>query len=110
MSFVKQITDTSKYSSLDSVDAGKNFEVTEAGFGYVDSTGTFIVLDAMPLGRQSTQLAVEAGSAATVAALSDSDAKVQFAAINFATADYVTATEVDASAAMDSELLTSDLT
>ena len=69
-------------------------EATIGGFGVVDpNTGDFEVLDALPLGRQAAQLAVEAGSN-----------------VDFATVDYVTGTEVDSSAVLDSEIITSDLT
>ena len=99
MSFVKQFADATAYSAVDSVDVagGVTMEVGADGFGYVDSTGTFITLDAMPIGRQEVQLAVEAGSAATLAAV-DGSLAAQFAAIDFATVDYVDAAEVAASA------------
>lgn len=111
MAFVPTRTDASKYSAVDGVFPafGTTIEVSKGGFGVKRPDGTFEILDAMPLGRQKIQLAVELGSLATVAA-TDSDAG--FTAIDFATADYVTAAEIGADArdGLDSDLLTSDLT
>ena len=62
-------------------------EVSKAGFGVVDPyTGTFEVLDALPLGRQNIQLSVEAGSATAPTV------------VNFATEDFLTNAEIGASA------------
>ena len=111
MAFVPTRTDETKYSSVD----GKfptfnaNVEVTKGGFGVRRPDGTFEILDALPLGRQSIQLAVEAGSAATAAMVGP--AAAGFVAIDFATANFVTATEIDSDGGVtDSDFITSDLT
>lgn len=96
MPYVKPSTAQDGHSSVDGVDKpfGVAVEASAGGFGVVNPhTGIFEVLDALPLGRASIQNAVEAGST-----------------VDFATVDYVTATEVDASTALDSELITTDLT
>ena len=96
MAYVKPRTDQSGHSFVDGVDKpfGVAVEASKGGFGVVNPhTGIFEVLDALPLGRASVQLAVEAGST-----------------VDFATVDYVTATEVDASTVLDSDLITVDLT
>ena len=111
MAFVPTRTDASKFSAVDGVFPvhGTAVEATIGGFGVMRPDGTFEILDAMPLGRQQVQLAVELGSLKTVA-VTDSDAG--FVAINFATADYVDAAEVgnDSDYYLDSDLITSDLT
>jgi hypothetical protein len=95
MAYVKPRTDQTGHSSVDGKDVafGTDVEATAGGFGVVNPhTNTFEVLDALPLGRQSVQLAVEAGSTE-----------------DFATLDYITAVEADALA--DSEVgVISDLT
>lgn len=111
MAFVPTRTDASKYSAVDGKFPahGTPVEVTKGGFGVRRADGTFEILDALPLGRASVQLAVELGSLKTVA-ITDSDAG--FTAINFATANYVTAAEVGDSDLyiIDSDFITSDLT
>lgn len=95
MPYVKPRTDQTGHSSVDGKDVpfATAVEATAGGFGVVNPhTNTFEVLDAVPLGRQSVQLAIEAGSTE-----------------DFATIDYVTPTEADALA--DSEVgLITDLT
>lgn len=96
MAYVLPSTAQDGHSSVDGVDKpfGVAVEASKGGFGVVNPhTGIFEVLDALPLGRQSAQLAVEAGST-----------------VDFATFDFVTGTEVDASAVLDSEIITVDLT
>jgi hypothetical protein len=112
MAFVPTRTDATKYGSVDGVFPafGTAIEATKGGFGVKRPDGTFEILDALPLGRASVQLAVEAGSAATAAMVGP--AAAGFVAIDFATADYVTAAEVGANAkdGLDSDLITTDLT
>ena len=74
-------------------------QVSKAGFGIIDPyTGTFEVLDALPLGRAAAQVSVEKGSAAAVTT------------VDFATEDFLTAGEASALPAVDNDLVTSDLT
>ena len=112
MAFVPTRTDASKFSAVDGVFPvhGTAVEATIGGFGVMRPDGTFEILDAMPLGRQKIQLAVEAGSAATAAMVGP--AAQGFVAVDFATQDYVDAAEVGADPldSLDSELITVDLT
>ena len=96
MAYVKPRTDQTGHSSVDGVSPtfATAVQASNAGFGVVDpNTGTFEVLDALPLGRQAAQLAVEAGST-----------------VDFATEDFLTDAEVGASARKIKEGAGSDLT
>lgn len=87
----------SDYLAVDgvSVTFGTAVQASNAGFGVVDpNTGTFEVLDALPLGRQSTQLSIEAGS------------DIDFAS----NVDFLTAGEIAASTGKIKEGAGSDLT
>jgi hypothetical protein len=110
MAFVQTRTDQTKYSAVDGVVGeagtaaatasatgtfGSAVQASKGGFGVIDPyTGTFEVLDALPLGKQSVQLAVEAGSAAVAATVGGGAAG--FTAIDFATQDLLTTAEIDA--------------
>ena len=108
MAYVIPRADQTAYSSVDGVDPAfaTAVEASSSGFGVKHANGTFEVLDALPLGRQAAQLAVEAGSVATAAITG-----AGFTAVDFAAADYITAGEVTASAGkIKSSYVTSDLT
>ena len=86
----------SDYLAVDGVSPtfGTAVQASNAGYGVIDpNTGTFEVLDALPLGRQAAQLAVEAGSQ-----------------IDFATEDFLTTAEITASSGKIKEGAGSDLT
>ena len=93
MAYVKPGTSTDLYghpgSSADdylavdgkAIPLGTAVQASNAGYGVIDpSTGTFEVLDALPLGRQAAQLAIESAST-----------------VDFATEDFLTAAEITAS-------------
>lgn len=109
MAYVPVRTDQTKYSEVDGKSANAAVgvygafdtpvELTAGGFGIkrIDprSGKEFLeVLDAFPAGKQTIQLAVEAGSAATAAMVGP--AAAGFTAIDMATADQITAAEVAA--------------
>lgn len=87
----------SDYLAIDGVAVPFNTAVqaTNAGFGVIDlNTGTFEVLDAIPLGRQAAQIAIETASD-----------------INFASnVDFLDAAEITASAGKIKEGAGADLT
>ena len=111
MTFVPTRTDQTKYSATDGVDVpfGTALEAGAGGFGVrrtVKGVQVFEVLDAMPLNRAATQLAVEAGSA-----LTPGTTAAGFAAVDFAAQDQLTAAEATAAAGIKSgEALSGDLT
>ena len=96
MPYVKPRTDQTGHSHVDGVSPtfATAVQASNAGYGVVDpNTGTFEVLDALPLGRQVTQLAVESGST-----------------VDFATEDFLTTAEITGSAGKIKEGPGSDLT
>jgi hypothetical protein len=111
MTFVPTRTDQTKYSAVDGkADAfATTVEAGAGGFGIqrtVKGVVTFEVLDAMPLNRQATQLAVETGSA-----LTPGTTAAGFAAVDFATQDFLDAAEATAAAGIkDGEASLGDLT
>jgi hypothetical protein len=109
MAFVPTRTDQTKYSAVDGItpdgtagaygDFGTPVEVAAGGFGIkrIDPRSGkefFEYLDAMPMGKQAVQLAVEAGSAAVAATVGG--AAAGFVAVDFATADQLDAAEIAA--------------
>ena len=110
MTYVVPTTDSDGHSHVDgAVDSfGVVVEAGAGGFGIrrtVKGVETFEVLDAMPLNRQATQLAVEGGSTSAKAVQSGVDA------IDFATQDLLTAGEATAAAGIkDGEASAGDLT
>lgn len=111
MTYVPVRTDQTDYSHIDGqVPAfGATVEAGAGGFGVrktVKGVEIFEVLDAMPLNRQATQLAVENGSA-----LTPGTTAAGFAAVDFATQDFLTAGEATAAAGIkDGEASAGDLT
>lgn len=111
MTFVPTRTDQTKYASVDGkTDAfGTTVEAGAGGFGIkrtVKGVVTFEVLDAMPLNRQATQIAVENG-----ADLTPGTTAAGFADIDFAAQDFLTAGEAAAAAGIkDGEASLGDLT
>lgn len=83
---------------VDGVNAafGTAVQASVAGYGVTgtDGTNTHEILDAMPLGRAATQLAVEAGNPA----------------INFASEDFLTGSEISSLDDSGQHAATSDLT
>ena len=74
---------------------GAAVQASAAGFGVTgtDGTNTHEILDALPLGRASTQNSIEAGST-----------------VDFATQDLLTSVEIAALADSNNHIATSDLT
>ena len=111
MTFVPTRTDQTKYGQVDGKgDAfGATVEAGAGGFGIqrtVKGVVTFEVLDAMPLNRAATQVAVENG-----ADLTPGTTAAGFADIDFATQDFLTAGEATAAAGIkDGEASAGDLT
>ena len=111
MTFVPTRTDQTKYSATDGKDVafGTTVEAGAGGFGVrrtVKGVEVFEVLDAMPLNKQATQLAVEQG-----ADLTPGTTAAGFADIDFAAADFLTAAEAAAAAGIkDGEASLGDLT
>lgn len=111
MTYVLARTDNTKYSATDGVDVpfGTAVEAGAGGFGVrrtVKGVEVFEVLDAMPLNRAATQLAVEAGSTP-----SPSAAAAGFTAVNFAIQNELTSAEVASAAGIKSaEAFIGDLT
>lgn len=98
MTYVPVRTDQTKYSAVDggSDVFGVTVEAGAGGFGIrrtVKGVETFEVLDAMPLNRQATQIAVENG-----ADLTPGTTAAGFADVDFATQNFLTAAEVAAAA------------
>ena len=112
MTFVPTRTDQTKYSATDGVDVafGTAVEAGAGGFGVrriVKGVEVFEVLDAMPLNRQATQLAVEAGTATATPSV----AAAGFVPVDFSAADFLTAAEATAAVGIkDGEASLGDLT
>lgn len=95
--YVKPRTDQSEHGSVDGVVPafGATVEAGAGGYGVrrtVKGVEIFEVLDALPLNRQATQLAVEAGTTSAAAVQSG------VAAVDFATENFLTAAEAAAAA------------
>ena len=96
MTFVPTRTDQTKYAAVDGkTDSfGATVEAGAGGFGIrrtVKGVVTFEVLDAMPLNKQATQLAVEKG-----ADLTPGTTAAGFADVDFATQNLLTGAEATA--------------
>lgn len=111
MTYVPTRTDQTKYSATDGVDVafGTTVEAGAGGFGVrrtVKGVEVFEVLDAMPLNKQATQLAVEQG-----ADLTPGTTAAGFSDVDFATQNFLTAAEAAAAAGIkDGEASLGDLT
>lgn len=96
MAYVKPRTDQTGHSHVDGVSPtfATDVQASNAGYGVIDpNTGTFEVLDALPLGRQVTQLSIESAST-----------------VDFATEDFLTTAEIAAASGKIKEGAGADLT
>ena len=112
MTYVPVRTDQTKYGQVEGVapnSFGATVEAGAGGFGIrttVKGVEVFEVLDAMPLNRAATQVAVEAGSA-----LTPGTTAAGFAAVDMASQDLLTTAEVTAAAGIKAgEASAGDLT
>jgi len=111
MTYVPVRTDQTKYSAVDGKDVAfaTDVEAGAGGFGVrhtVKGVEVFEVLDAMPLNRAATQVAVEAG-----ADLTPGTTAAGFADVDFATQNLLTTAEVTAAAGIKAgEASAGDLT